>query len=169
MTTLTETQVELAVRQTIVAGGEDSAGLRVRMLSSGCASPRRRVRFVRCGRLEAPVDVTITVELEWAGQVRAGSATGPRSAAVELKAAGEAAIIALERLCGSPIGVRVLGVKQVRAFDSEIMVASLVCTDGTGRRMVGAVLVTGDPTRSAALAVLNGLNPLLGNFLFAPG
>jgi hypothetical protein len=87
---------------------------------------------------------------------------------VELKTTAQAAIDALEKLSAQTLGLRIIGIKQVHAFDSDLMVASMIRTNGPHQRLVGAVLVTDNPINSAALAVLSGLNRTLGNFLHTP-
>jgi hypothetical protein len=155
--------LELAVRDRLVAAG--AATLDVRVTIPAADGPRRRVRFVSTDRADGPLGVTVTVSLEWRDTIHSGSATGERGAAVELKTTGQAALAAIERLCGFPIAIRVVGIKQVRAFDSDIMVASLYRTEGPPQRLLGAVIVSDNPIDSAALAVLSGLNRTLGNFL----
>jgi hypothetical protein len=126
---------------------------------------RRRVRFVCTERSDGPGGVTITVRLEWNDVLHEGTATGERGAVVELKTTAQAALLALEALCGYSIGVRIVGIKQIHAFDSQLIVASLLRSDGPPQRLVGAVIVSRNPIDSAALAVLSGLNRTLGNFL----
>ena len=57
------------------------------------------------------------------------------------------------------------GVKRVRSFDADLMVASLFRAGPPRQQLVGAVVVGEDPLRAACIAVLNALNRLLGNYL----
>ncbi|NIP78873.1 MAG: hypothetical protein GWM90_06600, partial [Gemmatimonadetes bacterium] len=107
----------------------------------------------------------ITVRLEWDGQVHEGTASGERGLAIELKTTAHAAVRALEQLTGQDLDLRIIGVKLIHAFDSDLMVASLLRGDGSRSRFVGAVVVSDEPNAAAALAVLSALNRLLGNFL----
>jgi hypothetical protein len=160
--------IELAVRNRIASLGHDLAGGQIRVTLPTAAGPRRRVRFVEAARSEDPRGVTVTVSLEWNNVVHNGVATGERGPAVELKTTAHAALNALEKLSGQSLEVRIIGIKQVHAFDSDLMVASMIRTQGPPQRLVGAVLVADNPLNSAALAVLSGLNRTLGNFLHTP-
>lgn len=127
---------------------------------------RRRVRFVGAEREETrDGHVRIHAELEWKGERYRGSAAGDSGALIELRTAGHAALQAVEKLTNDELKLRLIGVKQLRAFDTELVVASLVRTEGEMQRFVGSVLATSDPPRAACLAVLNALNRTLGNFL----
>lgn len=127
---------------------------------------RRRVRFAGATRQETrDGHVRIHAELEWQGERFAGDAEGESGALIELRTAGHAALQAVEKLTKGEIKLRLIGVKQLRAFDTELVVASLVRTEGDVQRFVGSVLATSDPPRAACLAVLNALNRTLGNFL----
>ena len=68
----------------------------------------------------------------------------------------------------SGLGFELLGVMAVRAFDATVVIVSLAATggEGTDQRVVGSVLTETDPSRAAALAVLNATNRILGNRLF---
>jgi hypothetical protein len=160
--------IELAVRNRVASLGHDIAGGQIRVTLPAATGPRRRVRFVDAARTEGSDGVTVTVRLEWNDVVHSASATGERGPAVELKTTAHAAVDALEKLSGQSLGIRIIGIKQVHAFDSDLMVASMIRTNGPHQRLVGAVLVTDNPINSAALAVLSGLNRTLGNFLHTP-
>lgn len=161
--------VEIAARNVLVSTGYQPAAARVRVALPTASGPRRRVRFVDAARAEDDRGVTVTISLEWNDIVHTGSATGERGGAVELKTSARAALECLETLSGQSLGLRIIGVKQVQAFDSTIMVASIMRTVGPPQRLVGAVIAGDDPLRSAAIAVLSGLNRTLGNFLHTPG
>lgn len=127
---------------------------------------RRRVRFAGTERQETrDGHVRITAHLEWQGERFSGSAAGDSGTLIELRTAAQAALAAVEELTRNGLQVRLIGVKQLRAFDTELVVASLVRTEGEMQRYVGSVLATADPERAACLAVLNALNRALGNFL----
>lgn len=125
---------------------------------------RQRIRFLEVTRDLSP-DHTFAfrVTLEWNERVAAAVASTERGEALELKAVASATLSALGQLVEEPLDLRVTGVKQVRCFDAELMVASLHHA-GT-QQLIGAVVVGGDPLRAACLAVLNALNRLLGNYL----
>lgn len=160
--------IEVAVRNRIAALGIDPAGFNVRVTLPGSAGPRRRVRFESVDRIEEHGRITITVGLEWDGRVHTGSATGEKGPAIELKTTAAAAVAALERLTAQDLEVRIIGIKAIHAFDSDLMVASLIRSGVGQQRLVGAVVVTSDPLEAAAVAVLSALNRTLGNFLHTP-
>ena len=70
---------------------------------------------------------------------------------------------ALESILNGRMRFGLVGIKSFRAFDSDVVVV-LVRTDHVNQ-LIGASLATGDPHRSAALAVLNATNRVLGNYL----
>jgi hypothetical protein len=127
---------------------------------------RQRVRFEQIERTEeADMRVRVRVSLEWQGMRVQGDATGEKGSNIELRTAALAAVDAIERISEKPVGVRLAGVKQVRAFDAEITVVSLFQSGPEFQKYLGVVLVNDDPLRAAALAVLHALNRVLGNFL----
>jgi hypothetical protein len=68
-------------------------------------------------------------------------------------------------MTGQTLSVRLVGVKQVRAFDAELTVVSLYRVGAPAQKLLGSVLTGTDPHRAAAIAVLNALNRTLGNLL----
>lgn len=157
--------VDVAVRNRLAQLGHDPSGLFVRVTLPSIAGPRRRVRFEGVTREEETERVAITVALEWAGTVYTGEAEGEQGTSIELKTAARATIRALETLVGESLDLRLIGLKQIRAFDSDLMVASLYRSAGMEQRLVGAVVVSEDSLNAAALAVLSALNRSLGNYL----
>lgn len=142
------------------------ADVHIDFASMNTAPLRRRVRFVGAERREQKDGhVRIEAELDWQGQKYRGTAEGESGALIELRTAGQAALDAVQKLTNDALKLRLIGVKQLRAFDTELVVASLVRTEGEMQRYVGSVLATSDPARAACLAVLNALNRTLGNFL----
>lgn len=105
------------------------------------------------------------VVLEWQpGEQFVGMAEGIGSPTGSLRCAAEAAVQALERAIEKRITFELLGVKALRAFDSTVVIVSLVThRDGDTRRIVGSFLTEDGRERGAALAVLNATNRLLGN------
>jgi hypothetical protein len=157
--------LELAVRNRVASLGFDPSELNVRVTLPSRSEPRRRVRFVGVDRVEEHGRTSVTVRLEWAEEIHEGTASGEKGPAIEFKTAALAAIRALERLTGQDLNVRIIGVKPIHAFDSDLMVASILRSDGVSHRLVGAVVVSNDPLAAAALAVLSALNRTLGNYL----
>lgn len=157
--------LELAVRNRVASLGHDPGELNVRVTLPSKSEPRRRVRFEGVDRVEEHGRVSITVRLEWVGEIHEGTASGEKGPAIELKTAAHAAIRALEKLTGQDLHLRIIGVKAIHAFDSGLMVASLLRSDDAIHRLVGTVVVSGEPVDAAALAVLSALNRTLGNYL----
>jgi hypothetical protein len=96
-----------------------------------------------------------------------GESQGLASQAGELRCAAQACISALTQSVEGELSFECLGVKAIRAFDAMVVIVSLA-TRGVGapKRVVGSVLTEEEPTRAAALAVLNATNRLLGNRYF---
>lgn len=126
---------------------------------------RRRVKFARAERLVEHDKVRIRIRLEWNGEAFYGEALGENGELIELRTSAAAALAALEKVLGEDLGIKLVGVKQVKAFDSELMVVAMYRSGGSPQRLVGSVAVGDDPRRAAAVAVLNALNRILGNFL----
>ena len=82
-----------------------------------------------------------------------------------MRCAAHATVRALERAAQPDLAFEVLGVKAVRAFDATVVIVSLSARSAeTVSRLVGSNLTEGDPSRGAAVAVLNATNRLLGNY-----
>lgn len=106
------------------------------------------------------------VVLTWAdGRQFTGEAEGVISQAGELRCCAGAAVRALEHAVQPKMGLELLGVKAVRAFDATVVIVSISARqEGRTSRLVGAFLTEDDAPRGAALAVLNATNRILGNF-----
>jgi hypothetical protein len=111
--------------------------------------------------------VTCEVTLEWApGEAIIGRAEGQASPAGDARLGAEASIRALESFTEGTITFELVGVKVVRAFDANVVIASLIQRGDTGPdRLLGCYLADGDMVRGAALAVLNATNRVLGNYI----
>jgi hypothetical protein len=130
---------------------------------------RQRVRFVELSREELQDrNVSYRVTLEWAGSEHHGTATGERGGGVELRTIAAASLEALSTIVPGGLPIKLAGVKQVRAFDAELVVVSLYRPDAEPHNLVGAVVTGGDSNRAAAISVLSALNRLLGNYLLLP-
>lgn len=115
------------------------------------------------GRCRAKVTLSWQDADEWLGE-----SEGLASQSGELRCAAEACVIALTKATKSALRFELLGVKAVRAFDANVVIVSLSLLDGNEtQRLVGCFLTEdADPTRGAALAVLNATNRVLGNRFF---
>jgi hypothetical protein len=102
-----------------------------------------------------------------AGEQFVGAAEGLGSPAGELRCAAQAATEALQGAVAEKLAFELLGVKAVRAFDATVVIVSLSCHNGVpATRLVGSCLSETELQRSAALAVLNATNRLMGNMVF---
>jgi hypothetical protein len=129
---------------------------------------RERLRFTGFSLVRSPSGrVTCEVTLEWApGEAILGRAEGQASPAGDARLGAEAAIRALESFTEGSITFELVGVKVVRAFDANVVIASLIQRGDSGPdRLLGCYLADGDMVRGAALAVLNATNRVLGNYI----
>lgn len=127
---------------------------------------RQRVRFVDMSRNQLQdQQVGYRITLEWNGREVQGEAVGEKGEAVELRTVAAASLAAVLQLAPDDLDVRLAGVKQVRAFDAELIVISMYRTGAQPTNLVGAVVAGDDPRRAGANAVLSALNRLLGNYL----
>jgi hypothetical protein len=129
---------------------------------------RERLRFTGFSYTRSPSgQVTCEVSLEWApGEPVIGRAQGQASPAGDARLGAEAAIRALEAFTEGAIRFELVGVKVVRAFDANVVIASLIQRGDAGPdRLLGCFLADGDMVRGAALAVLNATNRVLGNYI----
>ncbi len=113
-------------------------------------------------RCKARVVLAITDDEVWVGE-----GEGPPPQAGELRTAADACVIALSKAIQGVATLELLGVKAVKAFDNNVVIVSMAYSEGgAGQRLVGCFLAETDPSRGAALAVLNATNRILGNRFF---
>ena len=113
-------------------------------------------------RCRARVVLAISDDEVWVGE-----AEGLASQAGELRTAADACVVALAKAIHGVATLELLGVKAVKAFDNNVVIVSMAYSEGgTGQRLVGCFLAETDPSRGAALAVLNATNRILGNRFF---
>jgi hypothetical protein len=106
------------------------------------------------------------VSLEWHSSAFIGRAIGQSSTFGDFRVCAEAALRALEEFAKDAIQFELLGIKHVRAFDSDLLIVSVsVRQDGATMRLVGCCLADSDTRRGAAMAVLNATNRLLANYI----
>lgn len=155
--------LNLQIDQAIVAAGLEPGSVNVQLLTDLAA--RKRVKFAGAERIAENNQIRIRITLEWNGEQTVGQAIGESGDLIELRTAAAAALDALEHVLGEDLHIKLVGVKQVKAFDAELMVVALYRTGDQPQRLVGSVSAAGDPRRAAAVAVLNALNRILGNYL----
>lgn len=157
------TAIGKAVESAVAASGVDLTSTKIELLTDLAA--RKRVKFSTIHRIVERTRVRIRVVLEWNGETFVGEELGENGDMVELRTAAAAALHALEKVLGEDLHIKLAGVKQVKAFDAELMVVALYRSGDSPQRLVGSVSASGDPRRAAAVAVLNALNRILGNYL----
>ncbi len=108
---------------------------------------------------------TAQVDLEYDGRKVAGKCEGQSSPIGDLRLGAEAALNAIETFTDGALGLELLGVKLVRAFDANVVIVSCAQRTARSTRLVGCYLADRDAVRGAALAVLNATNRVLGNYL----
>jgi hypothetical protein len=141
-------------------------GLQVEVTARTPQPRGRRIRFVGARQQQQPDHtVRLTVVLEWDGLEIDRSVSSQPGEASELRGLATAALDAVTSIVGQDLGLRIGGVKRVRSFDTDLMVASLYRSGPPRQQLVGAVVAGDDPRRAACIAVLNALNRMLGNYL----
>lgn len=127
------------------------------------APPGGRLRLAEV-RTEHRADsgVRIVVELADGEERHRGEADGVGTGAVELRLAGSATLEAVRRALPEAAELRLVGMKRVRAFDADLVLAGLRSGLDGERPLVGAVPAEGNPDRAAAAAVLDAVNRVLG-------
>ena len=109
--------------------------------------------------------ITALVVLEFAGRKWTGRAEGQSSPIGDLRLGAEAAMHAVEDFADRSLGLELMGVKLIRAFDSNVVIVSATQRSARDVKLVGCYLADEDSMRGAALAVLNATNRVLGNYL----
>jgi hypothetical protein len=107
----------------------------------------------------------VQVELEYDGKRFVGRTEGQSSPIGDLRLGAEAAMQAVEAFAAGGLGLELMGVKLVRAFDANVVIVSVTQRTARGTRLVGCYLADRDSVRGAALAVLNATNRVLGNYI----
>lgn len=108
---------------------------------------------------------SVQVELEYDGRKYVGKREGQSSPIGDLRLGAEAAMDAVETFAQGGLGLELMGVKLVRAFDANVIIVSCSQRSSRTTRLVGCYLADRDAVRGAALAVLNATNRVLGNYL----
>ena len=108
---------------------------------------------------------TAQVVLEFGGKQWTGRADGQSSPIGDLRIGAEAAMHAVEGFADGSLGLELMGVKLIRAFDANVVIVSATQRSARDVKLVGCYLADEDAMRGAALAVLNATNRVLGNFL----
>ena len=131
-------------------------------------APRReRLRFADFAFTRTPSgQCSAEVSLEWDSVLYTGRAIGQSSPLGDFRVSAEAALHALEDFAKGAMHFELLGIKHVRAFDSNLLIVSVsLREDNQTTRLVGCYLAETDTRRGAAMAVLNATNRVLGNYI----
>jgi hypothetical protein len=130
-------------------------------------SRRERLKFADFSFTRTPSgQCSAQVTLEWDDGMYVGRSSGQSSSLGDFRVAADATLRALEDFTKDSMHFELLGVKHVRAFDSNLIIVSIsVRNDGQLTRLVGCYLAETDTRRGAAMAVLNATNRVLGNYM----
>jgi hypothetical protein len=131
------------------------------------SSRRERLKFSDFTFARTPAgQCSAEVALEWDNNIYTGRATGQSSPLGDFRVAAEAALHALDDFAKGDMHFELLGIKHVRAFDSNLLIVSIGLRQGTEvTRLVGCYMAETDTRRGAAMAVLNATNRVLGNYI----
>lgn len=130
---------------------------------------RERLRFTRFSFDRTPTArCSAEVELEYQpGDSVVGRAEGVAAPLGDVRLAAEATLRAIEHFSRGTLKFDLLGVKQMRAFDANVVIVSVLCQSPDGaeqeRRLLGCHLADEDPLRGAVIATLQATNRMLGN------
>ncbi len=107
------------------------------------------------------------VTLAWhEGSKFSGTAEGVSSEIGVLRCAAEAASRALEAAVDNRVQLELLGITTIKAFDTVVVVVSLVSRfSNHTQRVVGSSVIDGNAAGAAVRAVLSATNRLLGSNL----
>jgi hypothetical protein len=158
-------QLEMLAGAVLARHGLDRKGVAVHVSFLAGPQPARRVRFLhaRIARPSAGRAIA-SVAIEWGGTVFENVVDGESGEPIELRLAALATLRSIEAVIGGAMSFRLVGVRTLRAFDTD-MVAVLLHTDHGHSPLIGASLARESVHESAAVAVLNATNRLLGNYL----
>jgi hypothetical protein len=137
------------------------------LASISLTNRRERLKFSGFGFSRTPsgqCSAEVTLELD--GTVCTGRAIGQSSPLGDFRVAADAALRALETCTRGGVHFEMLGVKHVRAFDSNLLIVSIGLREGSMyTRLVGCYLADSDTRRGAAMAVLHATNRVIGNYI----
>jgi hypothetical protein len=104
------------------------------------------------GRLQAHVT------LEWQGQRFDATADDESSPAGELRSCAAATIRAIEKIIGDGVIFHLIGVKEIRIFDHDLVAVLIRSRELPQNQLVGTSVNIEDRRRSTAVAVLSATN-----------
>lgn len=129
---------------------------------------RERLRLAGISHRSRPDGTRLViVRLEWGGVTYTGEAAGTGSPEGDLRASGEATVAALRSATAGQVPLALLGIKAVRAFDGQVVIAAVEAHRG-GRplKLLGAhALTEGDLPGAGVLTVLGAVNRVIAPHL----
>lgn len=159
-------RAELEARALLARAGLTPGRVELHTASLAAPQPRRRARLVSVGYEETrPGAGLARVRLEWNDVEHEGTAGGESGPVAPLRLVARATLGGLESVLDGAIRFDLVGVKGLRIFDRDLVVALIRGSEASEAPFAGASLVADDLARSACLAVLNATNRLLGNYL----
>ena len=155
-----------------VVAAEDGVAARVQV-DLATPTPSRAAKRARFESISVttpdPGSISTRVTLEWNRQRFAGEATGEASVAGEMRASASATISALQQVLGEEVSFALIGVKELRVFDHDLIAVLLRSPRFADRHLIGTSVITDDRRRAAALAVLNATNRAVGTLMDTEG
>lgn len=125
-----------------------------------------RLRFADLETERLPSSgLRIGVRLTHRGDAYRGEAEGVGSRVVELRLSARATLEAVHRALSGAAELELVGLKQVHAFDADLVLVAVRTAADPGRRLVGAVPVVDDHCAAAVRATLDAVNRVLAPHL----
>jgi hypothetical protein len=129
---------------------------------------RERLKLVAFTFTRSPAGQSLVqVELEFEGKRFVGRSQGSSSPLADLRIGADAALQALRGFAADGLGLELIGVKLVHAFDTNVAIVSITRRAVKAAPLVGCCLADREPVRAAALSVLNATNRLIENYIAA--
>ena len=124
-------------------------------------SPDKRVRFGSALAERRPGSrVRVSVEVSFEDRSHVAETEGIGTETIEIRLAALATLEAIREVTGTP-PFRLVGVKQMHAFDADVILVALRDPEIEGTRYIGAVPVRTSHVAAAAAAVMDATNRVL--------
>jgi hypothetical protein len=130
---------------------------------------RRRLKLVDIVHDRFPDGrCSVQVVMEWHGRTLEGLEEGTQTTQGILRAGALATLTAANMAADDGIDLELVGVKAIKAFDAEVIIAAVRGVSPESRyRLIGSCAASTDtePARGAVLAVLDALNRILEKYV----
>jgi len=124
-------------------------------------SPEKRVRFGSALAERQPGSrVRVSVEVSFEDRSHVAETEGIGTETIEIRLAALATLEAIRKVTATP-PFRLVGVKQMHAFDADVILVALRDPEIEGTRYIGAVPVRTTHVAAAAAAVMDATNRVL--------